>query len=141
MTVARRAPGPAYANLQGRKPREVWRDRASNAMGISVLAVCCGVALNACLGSDRGGDETFRPVATGRTGAALECLDDDHAAAAARARVRGFGVLDATVIAGLGLFRRHVEQAACLGNVVGACRWRAGRSGGCGGSQTAGRGS
>jgi len=34
--------------------------------------------------------------------------------------VRGFGVLDATVIAGLGLFGRHVEQAACLGHVVGA---------------------
>src|SRR5438477_8032073 len=70
MKVARRAPGPAYANLQGRKPREVWRDRASDAMGISVLAVCCRVALNACLGSDRGGDETFRPVATGRTSVA-----------------------------------------------------------------------
>jgi hypothetical protein len=24
MMVARRTPGPAYANLQGRKPREVW---------------------------------------------------------------------------------------------------------------------
>src|SRR5258708_18967513 len=33
MTVARRTPGPAYANLQGRKPREVWRGRASDAMG------------------------------------------------------------------------------------------------------------
>src|SRR5947209_20458069 len=30
--------GPAYANLQGRKPREVWSGRASDAMGISVLA-------------------------------------------------------------------------------------------------------
>jgi len=34
--------------------------------------------------------------------------------------VRGFGVLDATVIAGLGLFRRHVEQAARSIDVVGA---------------------
>ena len=34
--------------------------------------------------------------------------------------MREFGVLGATVIAGLMLFRRHVEQAACLGNVVGA---------------------
>ncbi len=34
MKVARRAPGPAYANLQGRKPREVWRGDASDAMGI-----------------------------------------------------------------------------------------------------------
>ena len=76
MKVARRAPGPAYANLQGRKPREVWRDRASDAMGILVLAVCCRVALNACLGSDRGGDETFRPVATGRTGVAQRSSND-----------------------------------------------------------------
>ena len=34
--------------------------------------------------------------------------------------MRGLGVLDATVIAGLGLCRRHVEQAAGSGNVVGA---------------------
>src|ERR1700680_3469643 len=33
MTVARRTPGPAYANLQWRKPREVWRGGASDAMG------------------------------------------------------------------------------------------------------------
>src|SRR6202165_905205 len=33
MMVARRTPGPAYANLQGRKPREVWRGGASDAMG------------------------------------------------------------------------------------------------------------
>ena len=54
----------------------MWRDRASDAMGISVLAVCCRVALNACLGSDRGGDETFRPVATGRTGVAQRRSND-----------------------------------------------------------------
>jgi hypothetical protein len=34
MKVERRAPGPAYANLQWRKPREVWRGGASDAMGI-----------------------------------------------------------------------------------------------------------
>ena len=34
--------------------------------------------------------------------------------------MRKFSVLGATVIAGLVLVRRHVEQAACLGNVVGA---------------------
>ena len=34
MKVARRAPGPAYANLQWRKPREVWRGGASDAVGI-----------------------------------------------------------------------------------------------------------
>ena len=31
---------------------------ASDVMGISVLAVCCRVALSACLGSDRADDET-----------------------------------------------------------------------------------
>jgi hypothetical protein len=34
MKVARRTPGPASANLQWRKPREVWRGGASDAMGI-----------------------------------------------------------------------------------------------------------
>jgi hypothetical protein len=34
MKVERRAPGPAYANLQWRKPREVWRGGESDAMGI-----------------------------------------------------------------------------------------------------------
>ena len=28
-----------------RKPREVWRDRASDAMGVSTLAICCRGAL------------------------------------------------------------------------------------------------
>jgi hypothetical protein len=58
-----------------------------------------------------------------RRGAALERLDDDHAAAGARARVRewlGFCDLGAAGIAGLGLCRRHVEQAASPGDVVGA---------------------
>src|SRR6267154_1053 len=47
--------GPAYANLRGRKPREVWRGRASDAMGISSLAVCVGCWLNAFCGRDREG--------------------------------------------------------------------------------------
>ena len=34
MMVARHTPGPAYANLQGRKPREVWLGGASDGMGI-----------------------------------------------------------------------------------------------------------
>jgi len=34
MKVARRTPGPASANLPWRKPREVWRGDASDAMGI-----------------------------------------------------------------------------------------------------------
>ena len=37
MKVARPAPGPAYANLQRRKPREVWRGGASDAEGICGL--------------------------------------------------------------------------------------------------------
>src|ERR1700730_17415125 len=40
MMVARRTRGRASANLQGRKPREVWRDGASDAMGISAAAFC-----------------------------------------------------------------------------------------------------
>src|ERR1035437_4286722 len=67
---AAHAGGPAYANLQGRKPREVWQGRASDAMGISAQAVCCRGALNACFGSGRRRDETFRPVAKGVTGVA-----------------------------------------------------------------------
>ena len=52
MTVVPRTPGPASANLQGRKPREVWRGGASDAMGISILAVCCRGVLDVCLGCD-----------------------------------------------------------------------------------------
>src|SRR5712691_794590 len=50
--------GPAYANLRGRKPREMWRGRASDAMGIWSLAVCVGCCLNAFCGHDR---EGWRP--------------------------------------------------------------------------------
>jgi hypothetical protein len=53
MMVARRTPGPAYANLQGRKAREVWRGGASDAMGISSQAVRFGSWLNAFCGRDR----------------------------------------------------------------------------------------
>jgi hypothetical protein len=53
MKVARRALGPAYANLQGRKPREVWRGGASDAMGISAAAVFSRRALTASFGSGR----------------------------------------------------------------------------------------
>ena len=38
--VAARA-GPASANLQGKKPRVIWRGVGSDAMGILPLAVCC----------------------------------------------------------------------------------------------------
>ena len=79
MTVVRRTPGPAYANLQGRKPREVWRGGASDAMGISTLAACCRGTLNACLGSDRGVDEPDRSIATGRTGVAQRRSNDTMA--------------------------------------------------------------
>src|SRR5258708_18902243 len=76
MTVPR-TPGPAYANLQWRKPREVWRSCASDAMGISALAVCCRRALNASLGSGRRGGELGRPIAIGRTGVAQRRLIDE----------------------------------------------------------------
>jgi len=53
----------------------------------------------------------------------MERLDDDHVAAAARTRVRawlGLGRLGAIGVPGFGLRRRHVEQAARSGDVVGA---------------------
>src|ERR1700716_24166 len=77
MTVAPRPPGPASANLQWRKPREVRTGRASDAMGISSLAVRCRSALIACLGNDRGGDGPGRSIATGRTGVAQRRLIDE----------------------------------------------------------------
>ena len=58
-----------------------------------------------------------------RREAALEPFDDDHAAAATRTRVRGrLGLvgLGAVGICGLGLCRRHGEQFARSGGVVGA---------------------
>jgi hypothetical protein len=70
MMVARHTQGPAYANLQGRKPREVWRGRASDAMGLSASAVCRRGLLNACVGSDQGDDEPGWPVAIGRASVA-----------------------------------------------------------------------
>jgi hypothetical protein len=79
MKVERRAPGPASENLQWRKPRDVWRGGASDAMGISTLAICCRGTLNACLGSDRGGDEPGRLIATGRTGVAERRSNDTTA--------------------------------------------------------------
>ena len=63
----------------------MWRGFASDAMGISALAVCCGGVLNACLGSDRGDDEPGRPIATGRTGVALRRSNDTTAIAGRRA--------------------------------------------------------
>src|SRR3982075_1730892 len=77
MTVAPRPPGPASANLQWRKPREVRTGRASDAMGISSLAVRCRSALIACLGNDRGGDGPGRSIATGRTRVAQRRLIDE----------------------------------------------------------------
>ena len=80
-----------------------------------------------------------------RRAATPEPLDDDHATAAAWTRVRqrlGFVDLGITVIA----WPRAVPQGRPAGGAHGrccrrACRWRAGRSGGCGGSLAAGRGS
>jgi hypothetical protein len=62
--------GPAYANLQGRKPREVGRAGASDAMGISSRAVCCRGGLIVCLASGRWDGELGQPIAMGRTGVA-----------------------------------------------------------------------
>jgi hypothetical protein len=70
----------------------VWRGLASDAMGISALAVCCRGALTASLGSGRWGGELGRPLAIGRTGAARRRLIDE-------AVVRG-GAAASMVIAG-----------------------------------------
>lgn len=88
MMVARRTPGPAYANLQGRKPRDVGRGSASDAMGISMLAVCCRGALK----SDRAGDDPGRAIATGRIGIAQRRWNDTTA-------IQG-GAMASLVIAG-----------------------------------------
>src|ERR1017187_3324264 len=69
--------GPAYANLQGRKPREAWRGRALVAMGISALALCWRRALSACLGSGGGGSGLGRPIAIGRSGVVRWRLTDE----------------------------------------------------------------
>src|ERR1700739_4393384 len=79
MMVARRTRGPAYANLQGRKPREVGSGGALEAMGIWSLVLCCRSALSACLGSDRGGNEPGQPIATGRIGVAHRRSSDKTA--------------------------------------------------------------
>src|SRR5271168_1522629 len=81
MKVARRAPGPAYANLQWRKPREVRRGRASDAMGISASAVCRRGLLNASVGSDQGDDEPGWPIAIDRTDVASARSNDTMAIA------------------------------------------------------------
>ena len=70
----------------------MWRSCASEAMGISALAVCCRGALTACLGSGRKGDEVGRPIAIGRTGVAQRRLTD-------KAVVQG-GATTSKVIAG-----------------------------------------
>ena len=57
----------------------MWRGRASDAMGISAPTVCCGGAVNACLGGDRGDDEAGRPVAVGGTGIVRRGLIDGAA--------------------------------------------------------------
>ena len=75
MTTAPRTPGPASA-----PPTEETagggRGGASQAMGISALAVCCRRSLNASLGSGRRGDELSRPIAIGRTSVAQRRLID-----------------------------------------------------------------
>ena len=80
MKVARRARGPAYANLQGRKPREVGRSGASDAMGISSLGVRCRGALTTAVGSGRRGGETGRSIAIAGTGVVQRRLIDETVA-------------------------------------------------------------
>jgi hypothetical protein len=69
-----------------------------------------------------------------RRRAAPEGLDDDHAAAAAWARMRErrrFIGIDGVWIAGLGLRHGRIEQLTRPRDVLGTCGWRTGRSGGC----------
>jgi hypothetical protein len=80
MMVARRTPGPAYANLQGRKPREVGQCGTSDAMGISSFSVCYQGALSTTVGSGRRGDELCRLIAIARTGVAQRRLIDEAVA-------------------------------------------------------------
>ena len=80
----------------------MWGGFASDAMGISALAVCCGGVLNARLGSDRGDDEPGRPIATGRTGVALRRSNDTMGIQA--------GVRSSLIIAG----REPAKQKCCL---------------------------
>jgi hypothetical protein len=89
---AAHAGGPAYANLQRRKPREVWRGRASDAMGILASAVCRRGLLNACVGCDQGYDEPGWPVAIGR--------NDVGSARSNRATVIAGAVRSSLIIAG-----------------------------------------
>ena len=80
MMVVRHTPGPAYANLQGRKPRDVVRGRASDAMGISSLGVRCQGALTTAVGSDQKGSELGRSIAIAETGVAQRRLIDESVA-------------------------------------------------------------
>ena len=57
----------------------MWRGGASDAMGISMLAVCCRRALDACLEYDRRGDERGRPVTTCGIGVAQRWSNDTTA--------------------------------------------------------------
>src|SRR5215207_3888695 len=65
---AARTGGPAYANLQRRKPRKMWLGSASGAMGIGTLPVFCRGGLGAFSADDRRRVEAVRPVARGRIG-------------------------------------------------------------------------
>src|SRR6202021_3978340 len=54
MKVARRTRGPAYANLQGRKPRDEVGRSASDAMGDFVAGVRCQGALTTAVERSKG---------------------------------------------------------------------------------------
>src|ERR1700690_3058350 len=72
--------GPAYANLQGRKPREFGRGGASDAMGISSLGVRCRGALSTAVGSGRRGSELGESIAIAGTGVTQRNLIDESVA-------------------------------------------------------------
>ena len=76
MMVMPRALGPASANLQRRKPREVEEGGASEAMGVWSLSLCCRGRLSPCLASNRGDDEPGQPIAIGGTGVAQRRSND-----------------------------------------------------------------
>src|SRR5258708_39555514 len=125
MTVPR-TPGPAYANLQWRKPREVWRSCASDAMGISALAVCCRRALNASLGSGRRGGELGRPIAIGRTGGAQRRLIDEAGVqdgATASTVLAGRGAAEQECSTGMGPRTDPGHEGAIL-ITAGEAAWR-----------------
>ena len=104
----------------------------------------CGEPSRAAVMTCRSGSASGRRWPISRLAAAREDLDDDHAAAAARAGARQHAWLVGwRRPAALRAQRRAGQHRAARGRVRcwrRDCRWRTGRSGGCGGSPWAARG-